>query len=76
MIFSDFLVIFVKSLTKEDNPKMVEVTEVCNLLMGMFQKIQYIAWILSRQKSLKNSLKVNKNQIKVGNLIRSVASFS
>lgn len=34
---------FVKSLTKEDNSKMVEVTEVCNLLMGMFQKVQYIA---------------------------------
>lgn len=34
---------FVKSLTKEDNSKMVEVTEVCNLLMGMFQKVQYVA---------------------------------
>lgn len=41
-IFLISLVIFVKSLTKEDNSKMVEVTEVCNLLMGMFQKIQYI----------------------------------
>ena len=60
--FLDFLVIFVKSLTKEDNSKIVEVTEVCNLLMGMFQKIQYIVWVLSRQKSLKNSLKINKTK--------------
>lgn len=34
---------FVKSLTKEDNSKMVEATEVCNLLMGMFQKVEYVA---------------------------------
>lgn len=51
---------FVKSLTKENNFKMVEVTEVCNLSMGVFQKVQYVTWILARQKSQKNSLKINK----------------
>lgn len=61
MIFSWFLRgDCVKSLTEEDNFKMVEVTEVCNLLMGGFQTVQYAAWILSRQKSQKNSLKINK----------------
>lgn len=38
-IFLIFLLCdFVKSLRREDNSKMMEVTEVCNLLMGKFQK--------------------------------------
>lgn len=54
---------FAKNRQRNGDSIMMEATEVCNLLMGMFQ-IQHRDWILSSQKITKEFIKNKQNQIK------------